>query len=80
MGFRPEKGKLSAPSQNSALKLPVKFLAEENFGHEFFYYLETPDGQRLSVRTVEKTNQTPGAVFLSPDDLYFFDSQTGKRI
>ncbi|MGE5693226.1 MAG: ABC transporter ATP-binding protein [Candidatus Zixiibacteriota bacterium] len=80
VGFRPEKGKLSAPSQNNALKLPVKFLAEENFGYEFFCYFETLDGQKLSVRTVEKTNQPPGAVFLSPDDLYFFDSQTGKRI
>ncbi|HXF49051.1 MAG TPA: ABC transporter ATP-binding protein [Verrucomicrobiae bacterium] len=80
MGFRPEKGKLSSPSANNTLKLPAKFLAGENFGHEFFYYLETPDGQKLSVRTVEKAGQIPGAVFLNPDDLYFFDSQTGKRI
>lgn len=80
VGFRPEKGKLSPSPANNALKLPAKFLAEENFGHEFFYYLETPDGQKLSVRTVEKAGQTPDAVFLNLDDLYFFDSQTGKRI
>ncbi|MCI0405688.1 MAG: ABC transporter ATP-binding protein [candidate division Zixibacteria bacterium] len=80
VGFRPEKGKFSAPSQNNALKLPVKFLAEENFGHELFYYLETPDGQKLSVRTVEKAGRAPEAVYLHPDDLYFFDFQTGKRI
>ncbi len=80
VGFRPEKGKLSAPPQNSVLKLPVKFLAEENFGHEFFYHIETPDGQKLSIRTVQKAERLPEAVYLDPDDLYFFDSQTGKRI
>jgi hypothetical protein len=80
VGFRPEKGKLSPSAANNALKLPAKFLAEESFGHEFFYYLETPDAQKFSLRTVEKAGQTPDAVFLNPDDLYFFDSQTGKRI
>ncbi|MGH8004229.1 MAG: ABC transporter ATP-binding protein [Limisphaerales bacterium] len=80
VGFRPEKGKFSPASTNDALKLPVKFLAQENFGHEFFYYLETPDGHKLSIRTVDKPGRVPETVFLNPEDLYFFDSQTEKRI
>ena len=80
VGFRPEKGKLSPAPANNALKLSVKFLAGENFGHEFFYYLETPDGQKISIRTAEKAGRAPEAIYLNPEDLYFFDSQTGQRI
>jgi len=80
VGFRPEKGKLLSGSQEGAVKLPVKFLAGENFGHAFFYYLQTPDGQKLSVRSAEKAEHLPEALYLSPKDLYFFDLQTGKRI
>ena len=80
VGFRPEKGKLLSFPQDNLLKLPAKFLAQENFGHEFFYYLQTPDGQKLCVRSIEKTERLPEALYLNPADLYFFDPQTGKRI
>lgn len=80
VGFRPEKGKLSAPSQAGNLKLPVRFLTAENFGHEYFYHLETPDGQKLSIRTAHATEPPPEAVYLDPGDLYFFDAETEKRI
>ncbi|MCI0331045.1 MAG: ABC transporter ATP-binding protein [candidate division Zixibacteria bacterium] len=80
LGFRPEKGRFSSPSAIQALKLPVKFLARENLGHVFFYYLQTPDGQKLSVRAAGKIEPPSEALYLDPADLYFFDSETGKRI
>ncbi len=80
VGFRPEKGKFLAASQDHYLKLPVKLLAQENFGHEFFYYLQTPDGQNLCTRSAEKIEGPPEALYLDPADLYFFDPQTGTRI
>lgn len=80
LGFRPEKGKFSTPSPDEMLKLPIKFLARENLGHVFFYYLQTLDGQKLSVRAAGKNEPSSEALYLDPADLYFFDSQTGKRI
>ncbi len=80
VGFRPEKGKLLSGSQEGVVKLPVKFLAGEHFGHAFFHYLQTPDGQKLSIRSAEKAAHLPEAVYLDSKDLYFFDPQSGKRI
>ncbi len=80
VGFRPEKGKLNAGGENNALKIPANLQALENFGHEYFYHLQTPDGQKFTVRSPEKNAAAPEAVFLNPADLYFFSPETGKRI
>lgn len=80
VGFRPEKGKLDAGGGNAALKIPANLQALENFGHEFFYHLQTPDGQTFTVRRPEKTAAMLEAVFLSPADLFFFNPESGKRI
>jgi hypothetical protein len=79
-GFRPEKGKLGAGSENNALKIPARLQAQENFGHEFFYHFQTPDGQKFTLRSPEKTAAAPDAVYLNPADLYFFGLENGKRI
>jgi len=80
LGFRPEKGKLLTAGENNSLSLPVKLQTVENFGHEFFYNFQTADGQEFSIRTPEKAAAIPEEITLNPEDLFFFDSQTGKRI
>lgn len=80
LGFRPEKAKLSKTTENNSLNIPAQLQTIENFGHEFFYHFQTPDGQKFSVRTPEKTELVPESIALNPEDFFFFDSQTGKRI
>lgn len=80
LGFRPEKGRFSSPSQNQQLKLPAKLTAREDFGHEFFFHLETPDGQKLCLRGADRTDISCDSFYLDPEDLYFFDSKTGEKI